>query len=164
MVANGQVLLPIVTSPAFDVHGPVVHAALMRLADVIQASFVVLNSLCILLLQSSALLFCREQGKPDYMYDDILQDRLHKWLQKQLHKSVAATAGSRWQVGGPLRLQDVPPTDEAGPWPGLTVLYRHRALGEAWGSLGKQKRCVAVSCVVDDDSASGIKGKNTGMR
>ena len=32
-----QVLLPIVTSPAFDVHGPVVHAVLMRLADVLQA-------------------------------------------------------------------------------------------------------------------------------
>ncbi|CAE7408605.1 unnamed protein product, partial [Symbiodinium necroappetens] len=62
-----QVLLPIVTSPAFDVHGPVVHAALMRLADVLQ-------------------------GKPDYMHSDILKD--------------------------------VPPTDEAGPWPGLTMLYR----------------------------------------
>eukprot|EP00439_Symbiodinium_sp_Y106_P026347 s6397_g3.t1 len=62
-----QVLLPIVTSPAFDVHGPVVHAALMRLADVLQ-------------------------GKPDYMHSNILKD--------------------------------VPPTDEAGPWPGLTMLYR----------------------------------------
>ena len=32
----GQVLLPIITSPSFHVHGDVVHTALIRLADVLQ--------------------------------------------------------------------------------------------------------------------------------
>ena len=32
-------LLPIITSPSFHVHGDVVHAALIRLADVLQVPF-----------------------------------------------------------------------------------------------------------------------------
>ncbi|CAJ1359160.1 unnamed protein product [Effrenium voratum] len=65
-----QVLLPIITSPAFLVHGTVVHCALVRLADVMQ-------------------------GKTDCKRPNIFEE--------------------------------LPPTDESQPWPGLGQLFRSNA-------------------------------------
>lgn len=65
-----QVLLPIITSPSFHVHGDVVHTALIRLADVLQ-------------------------GKPDYKMNDIFQelppsDESRPWLGvDNLHRHVS---------------------------------------------------------------------------